>query len=472
MEWFKFFDNLLFVFIGEYLSKFSNNYKEYRKILKVLLKYSILRKFLKDGVEAKGIYSMVVLMIFIEMMLNVILYNGLFNNGKIKNLLKYCIVVAVCSYLFFIFSELNTLFVYVVLLVLEIVVISYIDKKDKNLTLTEMILCVVVTFVLQNSLVTILYFITGLTKDLKYLHLLLYGLSIIVLIIVVKVFREKKDIDFEEYIENNLLISNVMINIFMFFMIFKIIYDSGKLPDLVIIEINMLIFINIFLNISFYKSLHKTILKNKNIEVKSAYNPLLDEIIQNIKANEHEYKNHINMLYSMIQVSQSIPEMKERAGNYVGNIQDGSYLSSILEIESTVVKAVLYSKIVECEQIGVSFKYNIKSNIDNSELDDSEITIMLSNLLNNAIEASKNASEKNIFINISKLEKYRVEVKNSVSGLKISNEDIEGFFKKGFSSKGTGRGYGLYNVKKIVRKHKGNIYARLIDNYLVIEIFI
>ncbi|MDU5109075.1 MAG: ATP-binding protein, partial [Clostridium sp.] len=120
---------------------------------------------------------MVVLMIFIEMMLNVILYNGLFNDGKKKNLLKYCIVVAICSYLFYSFSELNTLFVYVVLLVLEIMAIAYIDKKDKNLTLTEMILCVVVTFVLQNSMVTILYFITGLTKELRYIHLLLYGLS-------------------------------------------------------------------------------------------------------------------------------------------------------------------------------------------------------------------------------------------------------------------------------------------------------
>ena len=174
----------------------------------------------------------------------------------------------------------------------------------------------------------------------------------------------------------------------------------------------------------------------------------------------------------MIQVSQSIPEMKERAGKYVVNIQDGSFLSSILEIESTVVKAVLYSKIVECEQSGVSLKYNIKSNMDKSGLDDSEITIMLSNLLNNAIEASKNALEKNIFINISKLERYRIEVKNSILGIKISNEDIEGFFKKGFSSKGSGRGYGLYNVKKIVKKHKGNIYARVVDNYLVIEIFI
>ncbi|VYU60212.1 GHKL domain-containing protein [Clostridium tertium] len=415
---------------------------------------------------------MVVLMIFIEMMLNVILYNGLFNNGKLKNIPKYCVVVAICSYLFYRLSAVNILFVYVILLVLEIIAIAYIDKKDKNVTLTEMIICVVVTFVLQNSIVTILYLFTGLTKELRYIHLLIYALGILVLIIGLKIYREKKDVDFEEYIENNLLISNIIINIFMFFMIFKIIYDSGKLPNLVIIEINMLIFVNIFLNISFYKSLHKTILKNKNLEVKNAYNPLLDEIIQNIRANEHEYKNHINMLYSMIQVSQSIPEMKERAGKYVVNIQNTNDLSSILEIESTVVKAVLYSKIVECEQHEVSFKYNIKSNIDNSELDDSEITIILSNLLNNAIEASKNALEKNVIINITKLEKYRIEVKNSVKGINISNEDIEGFFKKGFSSKGTGRGYGLYNVKNIVKKHKGNIYGRLMDNYLVIEIFI
>jgi len=206
--------------------------------------------------------------------------------------------------------------------------------------------------------------------------------------------------------------------------------------------------------------------------VKNAYNPLLDEIIQNIRSNEHEYKNHIGMLYSMIQVSNSVPELKERAGKYIGNIQNTNVLSNVLDIESTIIKAVLYSKLVECDQLGINLSYEIKTNLENSTLDDTEITIIISNLLNNAIEATKNATNKNISVDIRKLERYKIEVKNNILGLNIDPSAIETFFKKGFSSKGNGRGYGLYNVKKIVKKYKGSIYARVVEDYLVIEIYV
>ena len=36
--------------------------------------------------------------------------------------------------------------------------------------------------------------------------------------------------------------------------------------------------------------------------------------------------------------------------------------------------------------------------------------------------------------------------------------------KKGFSSKGTGRGYGLYNIQKIINSHRGNLIVDIIDN--------
>ncbi|MDV4151359.1 GHKL domain-containing protein, partial [Clostridium sp. AL.422] len=266
--------------------------------------------------------------------------------------------------------------------------------------------------------------------------------------------------------------SNILLNIFMFFMILKIIYDSDVLANTTIIEINFLIFVNIIFNISFYRGLHSTIIKNKNIEVKNTYNPLLDEIIQNIKATEHEYKNHIGMIYSMIQVSESVPELRERAGKYIGNIENTNVLSDILDVESTIIKAVLYSKVEECNQLRIRLNYEIKTNLEESLLDDTEITIILSNLLNNAIEATKNATNKDINIDISKLERYKIEVKNNISGLNIKPDEIEAFFKKGFSSKGNGRGYGLYNIKKIVKKYKGYMYARLVEDYLVIQIYI
>lgn len=415
---------------------------------------------------------MEIIMIFIEMMIVVLLYNSIFNKGKLDKFIWYFLIVAVCSILYYKLSWLNSIFVYVVLLIAEIFALAYVDKKDNNLVLTEMIICVVTTFILQTSILTIIFLITCKTREFRGINLILYAISVFIIMGFFRHNGKKKFINPEEYIEDNLLVSNLILNIFMFFMILKIIYDSGKLSNGLIIEINLLIFINIFLNVSFYRTLHKTILKNKSIEVKNAYNPLLDEIIQNIRANEHEYKNHISMLYSMIQVSKSIPEIKEKAGKYIGNINNTNVLSTVLDIESTTLKAVLYSKLVECEQLGINLSYTIKTNIEEAFLDDAEITIILSNLLNNAIEATKESNNKKILIDVRKLERYKIEVKNNISGLNIDPSEIEDFFRKGFSSKGTGRGYGLYNVKKIVKKYKGTIYARVVDDYLVIEIFI
>lgn len=413
-----------------------------------------------------------ILMTFIEMMVTVLLYNSLFNKGKMDKLLAYCLIVLVCSILFLNFDTSNRIFAYVILHVLQIISIAYVEKKDNNLVLIEMLISIIITFIIQCSIVIIVFLLTRKTKEYRNIILLAYAIIIFLIIILMKYCNKLKNIDFQSYIEDNLLMSNVILNISTFFMILKLIYDSGNISNVVVIQIILIIFIFIFFNISFYISIHKTIIRNKNIEVKNAYNPLLDEIILNIRANEHEYKNHIGMLYSMIQVSNSIPELKERAGRYIGNIQNTNVLSNVLDIESTIIKAVLYSKLVECDQLGISLSYEIKANLENSILDDTEITIILSNLLNNAIEATKNNINKDIKVDIRKLERYKIEVKNSIVGLNIDPNEIEDFFKKGFSSKGKGRGYGLYNVKKIVKKYKGSIYARIVEGYLVIEIYV
>lgn len=409
---------------------------------------------------------------FIEMMVSLLLYNSLFNKGKMDKLLGYSLIVLVCSIVFVSYNTEDEILLYLLLLIPEIIAIAYIDKKNINLVLMEILISIILTFIIQSTIIAIIFFITGKTKEYLYIHLLIYAIITFLIIILMKHFKKLKDIDLESYIDDNLLMSNVILNIFTFFMILRVIYHSEIISNMVVIEIIGLIFVNILFNISFYKNMHKKIIRNKNMEVKNAYNPLLDEIIQNIKANEHEYKNHIGMLFSMIQVSNSIPELKERAEKYIGNIQNTNILSKVLDVESTIIKSVLYSKLVECDQLGISISYEIKTNLEDSLLDDTEITIILSNLLNNAIEASKNTINKDIKVDIRKFERYKIEVKNNITGLNINPNEIEEFFKKGFSSKGNGRGYGLYNVKKIVKKHKGAIYARMVEDYLVIEIYV
>lgn len=408
----------------------------------------------------------------IEMMANNLLYNVLFNNGKRKGLLRYLLLVIVLSSIFIRVKERNSMLIYLFLNMVQAFFIAIIDKKDKNVALVEYALSMILSFIIQNLYFTIFYLFTSELDKWRITTFVLYIITILLVNIILGFYRRKRSLNLEKYIEENLVISNIVINIFIFFTIFKYIYDSNRFSNIMVIEVNVLILISVFLNISFYKSIYKKVLKNKNMEVKNTYNPLLDSIIQNIKANEHEYKNHINMIYSTIQVSESIPEIRERTSKYINLIQNKNSLANMLDIDSIITKAVLYSKIVECENLGIKLNYQIKSNIEESKLEDTEITILLSNLLNNAIEATKNAENKEINIAITKMERYRIEIKNNISGLNINNEDLEKFFKKGFSSKGDNRGYGLYNVKKIVNKYNGIIYSRVIDDFFIIEIYV
>lgn len=408
----------------------------------------------------------------IEMMANNLLYNVLFNNGKRKGLLRYLLLVIVLSSIFIRVKERNSMLIYLFLNMVQAFFIAIIDKKDKNVALVEYALSMILSFIIQNLYFTIFYLFTSELDKWRITTFVLYIITILLVNIILGFYRRKRSLNLEKYIEENLVISNIVINIFIFFTIFKYIYDSNRFSNIMVIEVNVLILISVFLNISFYKSIYKKVLKNKNMEVKNTYNPLLDSIIQNIKANEHEYKNHINMIYSTIQVSENIPEIRERTSKYINLIQNKNSLANMLDIDSIITKAVLYSKIVECENLGIKLNYQIKSNIEESKLEDTEITILLSNLLNNAIEATKNAENKEINIAITKMERYRIEIKNNISGLNINNEDLEKFFKKGFSSKGDNRGYGLYNVKKIVNKYNGIIYSRVIDDFFIIEIYV
>ena len=278
---------------------------------------------------------------FIEMMVLLLLYNSLFNKGKMDKLLGYSLIVLVCSIVFVSYNTEDEILLYLLLLIPEIIAIAYIDKKNINLVLMEILISIILTFIIQSTIIAIIFFITGKTKEYLYIHLLIYAIITFLIIILMKHFKKLKDIDLESYIDDNLLMSNVILNIFTFFMILRLIYHSEIISNMVVIEIIGLIFVNILFNISFYKNMHKKIIRNKNMEVKNAYNPLLDEIIQNIKANEHEYKNHIGMLFSMIQVSNSIPELKERAEKYIGNIQNTNILSKVLDVESTIIKSVL-----------------------------------------------------------------------------------------------------------------------------------
>ena len=138
-----------------------------------------------------------ILMIFIEMMVMVLLYNSFFNKGRLDKLWSYCVIVALCSVLFNIFNQSNGVFVYIVLLIALVIAIGYVDKKDNNLVLTEIFISVVLMFIIQSSIIAIVFLFTGKTKEYRLIHLILYVISILAIIILMRNCKRFKNIKFE-----------------------------------------------------------------------------------------------------------------------------------------------------------------------------------------------------------------------------------------------------------------------------------
>ena len=237
----------------------------------------------------------------------------------------------------------------------------------------------------------------------------------------------------------------------------------------IIIPITILGLILIGINCYFYVYLYKTLNEKKKSEIKTSFNPLINDLMGKLKANEHEYKNHLNTIWSIAQVTNQ-EEIKEKLQEYISNIVDDTEeFSMLLNVENTIIKAVLYNKGQRAEKLGVKYTYNVKSNLKNISLDNSELTVILSNLLNNAIEATSMIKKKELEVFIDEDNKYySINVKNRTEGAKLS--DLSNIFKMGYSTKGEGRGYGLYNVKNIVDKYKGKIQISLDDDIVDIKI--
>ena len=407
---------------------------------------------------------------FIEMMECVVLYNTLFNKN-LKNMFKYIGIVLVCSILFVKYRHINNLFIYVLILLLQTFLMAIIDKKDRGLTISKMLISIIVAFSIQAISFVTFYFIKGDASGSVMEITLVSVIFILFFAFIIKKIIKKFKLEPEVFIEKNVTVYNVVINIFILFVIFKIVNDSKSVESIILIEVLILTIVNMVLNIVFYQSKINKSIKSKDIQVKSAYNPLINDIIDSIRSNEHEYKNHLNIIYSIIQVSKDIDEVKERSKKYIGELENTSILNSVIRIENTIVKAIIYNKLIECEQLGIKLRYSVTGNLDILKLNDTELTIVLSNLLNNAIEATKEIEYKIIELNIINDETcFEVEIKNNVDDFKFNEQRLQDLFKRGVSTKGKGRGYGLYNIKKIVEKYSGEVFSNLENGILTIII--
>lgn len=386
------------------------------------------------------------------------IYNIIFieENSNIKKYIIYSVLGSVTATgIFMIFSQYRIV-AFILLFLIGIIIVNKFYNKNIVVNIVELIISSMIIVVIELIVSVMIILIFGY-NDLPYwIYFIILLVSMSSIIYGFHRIMKFKKLKVDDFIEKYNSVVLVCINVIIIFLFFKVLFQNKFIEELEVVEIGILFLAMIIINICYFVGLYKKNNKKKKSELKQSINPLIQDLIDEMKASEHEYKNHLNILYCMIQVCKE-DELRERAKKYIGNVfENKNLLGNLSYIDNTVLKGILLSKINQAEKNEIKCTYKIDSQLEDIQLDDSELTVVLSNLLNNAIEAASKSEKKYIDIFTTyKNGKHIIKIVNSVSN--FTEDMVPNISKIRFSTKGTGRGYGLYNIKKIVNKYKGKI---------------
>lgn len=183
----------------------------------------------------------------------------------------------------------------------------------------------------------------------------------------------------------------------------------------------------------------------------------VDEVVKNLRANVHEFKNNLHVILGLLQL-----EEYDEAKKFIYKIQQIQQSNSVKfsSIEDYYVRALLLSRELVAKERNIefiltegSFLYSKHNYVSSSDL----VTI-LGNLIENAFEACTMSNNLTNKVEVSLYEdEENIEIEVRDNGKPIDEELKNSIFISGVSSKGEGRGTGLYLVKSRVELYDGEI---------------
>ncbi len=178
------------------------------------------------------------------------------------------------------------------------------------------------------------------------------------------------------------------------------------------------------------------------------------------KAQAHDYRNNLNAIHSLALKGDtaSLKEYIEEQLESIDHSQDA------FDTGNSIVNAVLNRKYHEAEAKGILFPI-VCDNLASVGISNSDLVTILSNILDNAIEAAQKCNEKKITL--------KIKVKDGILYIVSTNTYVE--VKEDFKTTkadSDNHGYGLNNIRKAVADNGGQCYVECEEGEFRITVLI
>lgn len=220
------------------------------------------------------------------------------------------------------------------------------------------------------------------------------------------------------------------------------------------VKVIMILSLLVYFVFSMYSILRTNKLEQtaKDLETEKIYNKTLSILHDNIRCFKHDFNNIVQVIGGYIDLNDM-----NGLNKYYQSLLKECKLNNNLNllnpqtINNPSIYSLLNNKYYQALQYGITMNFEIFSDLSTINFNIYEFTRILGILLDNAIEAANETTEKIIEIQFkSDSKKQLFIIENSCADNNISTTKI---FEKGYSTKKNNSGIGLWKVHNILSKN-------------------
>lgn len=210
----------------------------------------------------------------------------------------------------------------------------------------------------------------------------------------------------------------------------------------------------------------RRIQERRRIDMLEQYIPVIEELITQVRARQHEYNNRLLAISSAVSTAENLEQAKEQVNQLIRGVQISGIDRELLSCDSKIIGGMLYSKIKQAEAKKIAVYTELTAQFKKSPVQEADWIEIMGILMDNAIEAS---NPLDVVLVRAGMSNGHISVLVSNPHEAFTNPQFVQMFRRGFTTKNNASyasGHGLANVRKIVDRYHGKIIVRneMIEN--------